>query len=76
MIALGASAAGADGYQSWPSSRQNLANSRSQPLACTLNPGNVSHLAPKWVFTTHGNVSATPAVADGVVYFPDSGGYL
>ena len=36
----------------------------------------MGQLAPKWVFTTHGNVSATPTVAGGLVYFPDSGGYL
>ena len=30
----------------------------------------------KWTFTTHGDVSATPAVVDGAVYFPDWGGYL
>src|SRR5439155_946253 len=27
-------------------------------------------------YTTHGDVSAIPAVADGAVYFPDWGGYL
>src|SRR5262249_51218378 len=28
----------------------------------------------KWTFTTGGDVSATPAVANGVVYFPDFAG--
>jgi polyvinyl alcohol dehydrogenase (cytochrome) len=28
----------------------------------------------KWIFTTGGDVSATPAVANGVVYFPDFAG--
>jgi outer membrane protein assembly factor BamB len=46
-------------------------------FACLIvGRGNVGQLAPKWVFTTHGDVSATPTVADGVVYFPDFGGYL
>ena len=31
-------------------------------------------LKPKWVFTTGGDVTATPAVANGVVYFPDFAG--
>jgi polyvinyl alcohol dehydrogenase (cytochrome) len=35
-----------------------------------------SRLAPKWVATTTGDVSATPVVADGAVYFPDWGGRL
>ncbi len=76
MTPLGASAASAYGSQSWPSSGQNLTDSRSQPLESMLNSGNVNQLAEKWVFTTQGNVSATPAVADGSVYFPDSGGNL
>jgi polyvinyl alcohol dehydrogenase (cytochrome) len=41
-----------------------------------INPQNVVHLAPKWTFTTHGDVSAVPAVVGGAVYFPDWGGYL
>jgi polyvinyl alcohol dehydrogenase (cytochrome) len=76
IMVLGVSAASGDALQSWPSSGRNLANSRTQPLESTINRGNVSHLAPKWVFTTPGNVSATPTVAHGAVYFPDSGGYL
>jgi polyvinyl alcohol dehydrogenase (cytochrome) len=35
-------------------------------------------MKPKWVFTMNGSQgeSATPTVADGVVYFPDWNGYL
>ena len=61
---------------SWRDAGQNPSNSRSQPLETTIATGNVDTLAPKWVFTTHGDVSATPTVAGGVVYFPDFGGYL
>jgi polyvinyl alcohol dehydrogenase (cytochrome) len=55
---------------------QNVFDSRSQPLETAISPPNVARLAPKWVFTDHGDESATPAVADGVVYFPDFGGFL
>ena len=51
-------------------------NSRDQPNEHDISPANVSQLAPKWVATTHGDVSATPAVVDGAVYFADSGGML
>jgi polyvinyl alcohol dehydrogenase (cytochrome) len=51
-------------------------NSRNQPLERTIAPLNVSRLAPKWVATTAGDVSATPAVVDGAVYFGDFGGKL
>jgi polyvinyl alcohol dehydrogenase (cytochrome) len=60
----------------WTSASQSILGNRSQPLDFSINPQNVGELAPKWVFTDHGDVSATPTVADGAVYFPDFGGYL
>jgi polyvinyl alcohol dehydrogenase (cytochrome) len=39
-----------------------------------IKPSNVDRLAPKWVATTTGDVSGTPAVVDGAVYFGDFGG--
>jgi polyvinyl alcohol dehydrogenase (cytochrome) len=53
---------------------QNISDTRSG--SSTINPDNAKNLALKWKFTTHGDVSATPAVADGAVYFPDWGGYM
>ena len=61
--------------QGWPMGGQNLQNSRSQSVT-TISPQNVNTLKQKWVFTTRGNVSATPAIYDGTVYFPDWGGYF
>ena len=74
ILALCAPAAQASG--SWPMAGQSILGNRSAPLDLAVNPQTVSHLKPKWVFTDHGDVSATPTVADGVVYFPDFGGYL
>lgn len=72
ILAVGApTSTAAAAIASWPSAGQNVADSRSQPLEFTINSGNVSHLAYKWKFTTGGDVSATPTVADGTVYFPD-----
>src|SRR5262245_33980764 len=51
-------------------------NTRDQPFEHTIKPSNVARLAPKWVATTTGDVSGTPAVADGAVYFGDFGGTL
>ncbi len=59
--------------QGWPMGGQNLQNSRSQSDT-TITPENVGTLKQKWVFTTGGDVSATPAVHDGTVYFPDFAG--
>lgn len=49
-------------------------NNRNQPLERKIGVDNVSHLAVKWTATTAGDVSATPAVVDGAVYFGDFGG--
>ncbi len=49
-------------------------NNRNQPLEREISVNNVSHLAMKWTAPTAGDVSATPAVADGAVYFGDFGG--
>src|SRR5271155_5702747 len=61
--------------QGWPMGGQNLQDSRSQSVT-TITPENVGTLKLKWVLTTRGDVSATPAVYDGTVYFPDWGGYF
>ena len=60
----------------WLSAGHDLANTRTQPDESTIGVGNVGRLAPKWIFTAHGDVSATPTVDDGAVYFPDTGGYV
>jgi len=70
------SAAGAfahdDGAQ-WTMGGQNLSTWRNQ-FETEINPQNVAGLKLKWKFTTGGDVSATPAVANGIVYFPDFAG--
>ena len=78
VLALAASAASATVTQqaSWASGSQSINGNRNQPLETTINTSNVGQLKPKWTFTDHGDVSATPTVANGVVYFPDWGGYL
>jgi polyvinyl alcohol dehydrogenase (cytochrome) len=62
--------------EQWQRSGQDLSNSRSQPEERAIRPANVHNLNPKWVFTTGGDVSATPAVGDNAVYFPDWSGNL
>src|SRR6266699_1763559 len=57
----------------WKMGGQNPSNWRNQSTT-RITTQNVAGLQPKWVFTTQGDVSATPAVANGVVYFPDFAG--
>ena len=52
------------------------ANSRHQRFEHRIGPWEARRLAVKWVATTTGDVSATPAVANGAVYFGDFGGTL
>jgi polyvinyl alcohol dehydrogenase (cytochrome) len=68
--------AGAAPSASWPSGGHDISNSHSNPAETKINADNVGRLAVKWTYTTHGDVSANPAVVDGAVYFPDWGGYL
>jgi polyvinyl alcohol dehydrogenase (cytochrome) len=64
------------GGPDWGMIGNDSKDSRSQPFERTIDPSNVSRLAPKWVATTAGDVSATPAVVNGAVYFGDFGGML
>jgi polyvinyl alcohol dehydrogenase (cytochrome) len=70
-LAMADDPAASDGQ--WTMSGQNLNNWRNQAVS-TINPQNAANLKEKWVFTTGGDVSATPAVANGIVYFPDLAG--
>lgn len=60
----------------WRMAGQNLSNTWSQPAEHSISPSNVKRLRPKWVFTTGGDVSATPTIEGDAVYFPDWGGNL
>src|ERR1043165_9648461 len=62
--------------EGWHFAGRDLRNSRNSPEEKVIDRRNVSELKPRWVFTTHGHVSATPSVEDGSLYVPDWGGYL
>ena len=57
----------------WAFGGKDLSDLRFQ-RASAINPTNAPALKLKWAFTTRGDVSTTPAVDDGAVYFPDFGG--
>lgn len=59
--------------EQWPMGGQNLFNTWNQPVT-GITQANISQLTTKWVFTTGGDMFATPAVVNGVVYFPDLAG--
>lgn len=60
----------------WRTAGGTLADTHGTPLAWQIRPGNAATLRQKWVFTTTGDVSATPTVEGMAVYVPDWGGVL
>ena len=77
LLAIGVQSAGAaPPTGSWSFAGNDATNSRTQSAETTISSSNVGQLAVKWTAPTHGDVSATPTVANGVVYFPDWGGYI
>lgn len=64
-----------DGSQ-WQFAGHDRGNTRFAWYERTLRPGNVGRLAKSWTFVAEGEVTATPAVEYGMVYFPDKAGNL
>jgi polyvinyl alcohol dehydrogenase (cytochrome) len=60
----------------WPMGGHDFANTRSNPEERALSTATVAGLDAKWTFATQGDVSATPAVVGGALYFPDWGGFF
>jgi polyvinyl alcohol dehydrogenase (cytochrome) len=60
----------------WSAAGHDLSNTRNQPFERHIGRNNASTLTVKWVFKTEGDVSATPAVSESAVYFPDAAGNL
>ncbi len=60
----------------WLSAGQNLNNTRNAATESEISVANASQLAVNWAFATAGDVSATPAVDENAVYFPDWGGFI
>jgi len=60
----------------WPSSGRDVHNTRNAEDEHVLDASRIAELKLLWTVTTDGNVAATPAVVDGLVYAPDFGGSL
>src|SRR5690242_6284010 len=64
------------GDGAWKVWGHDLKDSHNSSAEHILSPNNVNQLAVKWIFTTGGDVSATPTVEGNAVYVPDWGGNL
>jgi polyvinyl alcohol dehydrogenase (cytochrome) len=60
----------------WRLGGHDTTNSRFNPAERLIGPRTVRRLTTAWTAPTGGDVSATPAVVGGAVYFPDFGGNL
>src|SRR5271169_4815150 len=58
----------------WPMANHDPTGGHFQPGETAIGAANVGRLAPRWALGVAGSVNATPAVVNGAVYFPDSGG--
>ncbi|XP_065879423.1 uncharacterized protein [Euphorbia lathyris] len=64
------------GKQNWLNHGGDIYNRRYAKNEIKISRKTVSQLKLKWKFFTGSNVSATPAIYDGVVYFPSWNGYV
>src|SRR5215470_14733017 len=76
IVGMAGISATVKGGPDWGMIGHDSANTRNQPFEHTIGPSNVKQLRVKWMATTTGDVSATPAVVNGAVYFGDFGGTL
>ncbi|KAL5697953.1 hypothetical protein ACHQM5_029049 [Ranunculus cassubicifolius] len=59
----------------WLNHGGDLLNQRYEPVSL-INPSTVSRLKLKWNFTAGRDISATPAIYGGVIFFPSWNGHL
>ncbi|XP_022741889.1 uncharacterized protein LOC111293407 [Durio zibethinus] len=62
--------------QEWLNHGGNLLNRRFADKETKISPETVSRLRLKWKFNAGRDITATPAIFDGTVYFPSWDGYL
>ena len=75
-LLIGGPAGAAPGGTGWNSAGGDRQNTRYAANEAKISPSTVGGLTQKWVVTTGGDVSATPAVDSEKVYFPDWAGNL
>ncbi|XP_021297719.1 uncharacterized protein LOC110426746 isoform X2 [Herrania umbratica] len=75
LFSLLVSKASADSID-WLSHGGNLLNRRFANKETKISPETVSRLRLNWKFNAGRDITATPSVSDGAVYFPSWDGYL
>ncbi|KAE8661308.1 putative Retrotransposon protein, Ty3-gypsy subclass [Hibiscus syriacus] len=65
-----------DGSNDWLNHGGNILNRRFADTETKISLRTASRLRLKWEFYAGGDISATPAIFDGTLYFPSWNGYL
>ena len=60
----------------WPNHGGGIKNWRAAIEECKINSTMAPKLNKKWTVSTSGDITATPAIANGVVYFPTWSGEI
>ena len=60
----------------WPSHGRDARNTHHNADETRITVANVENVALKWAYEARGDVLALATIADGVIYFPDSAGYV
>ena len=76
VVLASTTALAAGGGGLWTSAGGDRENTRNQKTESMISPANVMDLGVKWMVDTGGYVSATPAVDESAIYFPDWAGNL
>ncbi|OMO79234.1 hypothetical protein CCACVL1_13826 [Corchorus capsularis] len=78
LLPLLVSTASADSndVQDWLSHGGNFLNRRFADKETKISPETVSRLSLKWRFNASKDITATPSIFDGTVYFPSWDGYV
>ncbi|KAL2644014.1 hypothetical protein R1flu_011601 [Riccia fluitans] len=58
----------------WLNHGRDLSNNRWARFEKKISTLSAKHLTERWIVNTEGDVTATPSIADGIVYFPDWSG--
>ncbi|CAL5370631.1 unnamed protein product [Camellia sinensis] len=66
----------ANGEEDWLNHGGDIYNRRYAYNETKISPSTVSNLRLKWQFFAGKDISATPAIFDGMLYFPSWNGYL
>ncbi|XP_021715926.1 uncharacterized protein LOC110683816 [Chenopodium quinoa] len=62
--------------ENWPNHGGDLQNMRYASKETKIGPKTVQNMKLKWIFEAQNDITATPAIYNGILYFPSWDGYI